>query len=102
MIFFPPNSHQTYTEREPNEWNDFEKRSAPDRFFLQPENQKQRSRQCAGGGFGEERKPIQDESSRIKKGPKFACFIDIFDPSQQREQKEEGHQNILQLGNPGD
>src|SRR5438128_11227566 len=102
MIFFPPNRHHADTEREHNEWNNFEKRSAPDRFFLQPENQKQRGRQRAGRRLGEEREQIKYERGNIENPAVLTRCIDMRDPSQQSEQKKGAHQEILQLRNPSD
>ena len=102
MIFFPPNGHQTDTEREDNERNDFQERTAADRLLFQPENQEQRRRQCAGRGFSGESEQIKYERGKIQNPAMLMRSIDIFDPRQQSEQKEETHQNILQLRDPPD
>ena len=102
MIFLPPNSHQTDTEREDNERSNLQERTAPDRLFFQPEDQKQGRGQCAGRGFRSEREQTQSKRGKIKNSAMLAPRIDIFDPDQQSKQKEESHQNILQLRNPGD
>src|SRR5881394_2051015 len=100
MIFLPPNSHQTDTEREDNERSNFQERTAPDRLFFQPEDQKQGRGQCAGRGFRSEREQTQSKRGKIKNSAMLAPRIDIFDPDQQGKEKEESHQNILQLRNP--
>src|SRR5205823_5889156 len=85
MIFFPPNGYQTDTEREDNERNNFQKRTAIDRLFFQPKNQQQRCRQRASSGFGAEREQIKNKRRSIENSAMLIFSIGICDPRQQSQ-----------------